>query len=169
MGANVPPTHSDVQTERSASPPANPDSRRRHSQFIVMVGLFVTFGGLFGYALQAPTEPSTLTSIVPWLAVGFLSAWTGGILAGNSLVEPPPGIRPALFGQSTLAGIATLAGGLSALVVILRVGPWSSPSASTPAELVIATVAAAMVWAGGFLMGRSMRRFVLRRRTRPSP
>ncbi len=129
-----------------------------------MVGLFVTFGGLFGYALQVPTQPATLTSIVPWLAVGFITAWSGGILAGNSLVAPPPGVSPAFIGQPGVAGVATLAGVLSATVVVLRVGASASPSPGAPVELVIAVLAATLVWMGGFLMGHSMRRFVRRRR-----
>lgn len=144
----------------------NLESRRRRAQLAVMVGLFVTFGGLFGYALQVPTQPAMLASVVPWLAVGFLSAWTGGILAGNSLVEPPPGNCPAIISQPSVAGIATVAGALSAAVVILRIGPWVGPTASLPAELYVAIAAALTVWIGGFLMGRSMRRFVLRRRSR---
>ena len=131
---------------------------------MVMVGLFVTFAGLFGYALQVPTQPASLESIVPWLAVGFLTAWVGGILAGNALVEPPPGVRPALVGQSVVAALATIAGSLSATVVVLRVGPWDVPTAGTPVELEIAIGAAATSWVGGFLMGRSMRRFARRRR-----
>jgi hypothetical protein len=128
-----------------------------------MLGLFVTFGGLFGYALQVPTQPGRLMEILPWLATGFVAAWIGGILAGNSLVAPPPGIRPAMIGQSPLAGVATVAGALSATVVVLRLGPWTSPAPGTPAELVIASVAASIAWVGGFLMGHSMRRFARRR------
>ena len=144
--------------------PEASESRRRRSQLTVMVGLFVTFGGLLGYALQVPTQPAALTSVVPWLAVGFIATWSGGILAGNSLVGPPPGIPPAFVGQPGLAGVATLAGALSATVVVLRAGALASPSPGAPVELVIAAVAAALVWMGGFLMGRSMRRFVRRRR-----
>ncbi|MGC2288980.1 MAG: hypothetical protein WA688_03890 [Thermoplasmata archaeon] len=140
------------------------DSRRRRSQLTVMVGLFVTFGGLFGYALQVPTQPAALTNLVPWLAVGFIVAWAGGILAGNTLVAPPPGVAPALRGQPGVAFIATLAGALSAVVVVLRVGPWASPSPGAPVELVIAVTGSVLVWMGGFLMGSSMRRFVRRRR-----
>jgi hypothetical protein len=132
-----------------------------------MVGLFVTFGGLFGYALQVPTQPGMLTTVVPWLAVGFLTAWTGGILAGNSLVMPPPGVRPAIVGQSSVAAVATVAGALSAAVVVLRVGPRTQLTPGAPAELFIAIIAGSIVWAGGFLMGRSMQRFVLPRRNRP--
>jgi hypothetical protein len=129
-----------------------------------MVGLFVTFGGLFGYALQIPTQPARLVGLVPWLAAGFVATWTGGILGGNSLVAPPVGIPPALRGQPGISATATLAGALSAAVVVHRVGPWVVPSPGAPAELAIAVVGTVLVWAGGFLMGRSMRRFVLRRR-----
>jgi hypothetical protein len=128
-----------------------------------MLGLFVTFGGLLGYALQVPIQPGRLTDILPWLATGFVAAWTGGILAGNSLIAAPLGVRPAMVGQSAVAGVATLAGALSAVVVVLRLGSWTSPSPGTPAELVIAPVATIIVWIGGFLMGHSMRRFVRRR------
>jgi hypothetical protein len=133
-----------------------------------MVGLFVTFGGLLGYALQVPTQPGMLTNIVPWLAVGFLTAWAGGILGGNSRVEPPPSVPPAMRGQSLVAAIATVAGLLSATVVVLRIGPWTQPVTGGPAELFIAAGASSIVWIGGFLMGRSMRRFVLPHRTRHS-
>lgn len=130
-----------------------------------MLGLFVTFGGLYGYTLQVPPEPAKLANLLPWLAVGFLTVWIGGILAGNALVPTPPGIRPALVAQPVVAGVATVAGVLSGIVVILRIGPSLSPVPGTPAEWIVAVLAAAFVWIGGFLMGRSMRRFVRRNRS----
>lgn len=160
--APTPPRNGSA-TNASPTPPTAKLARRR-SQLTVMLGLFVTFAGLFGYALQVPSQPAKLVSIVPWLAVSFLTGWFGGILAGNSLVTPASGTRPALVGQSAVAGIATAAGALSAVVVALRIGPWAAPAPGTPVEWVIATVAAAIVWAGGFLMGHSMRRFVRRRK-----
>jgi hypothetical protein len=150
---------------RAPSATSRQDSPPRRAQFVVMVGLLVTFGGLFGYALQLPTEPSALDDVVPWLAAGFLTVWTGGILAGNSLVPLPSGVRPIMIGQPAVAGFSTVAGALSALVVVVRVGPWIVPAPGTPEELVIAVVAATIVWVGGFLMGRSMRRFARRHRT----
>ena len=150
-----------------AAPSGVSDSRRRRSQLVVIIGLFITFGGLLGCALQVPTQPASLESIVPWLAIGFLTAWVGGILAGNSMVEPPPGVRPAMVGQSVVAAFATIAGALSATVVVVRVGPWVAPAAGAPAELEIAIAAAAFSWVGGLLMGRSMRRFA-RRGRRPT-
>jgi len=140
------------------------DSRRGRAQLMVMVGLFVTFAGLFAYGLQVPTPPGSLAHIVPWLAVGFLTAWTGGILAGNSLVPPPAGVSPALRAQPGIAMVATLAGALAAGVVLQRLGPWASLSPGAPAELWIAAAGAGLVWLGGFLMGHSMRRFGRRRR-----
>jgi drug/metabolite transporter (DMT)-like permease len=140
------------------------DTARKRSQLTVITGLFVTFAGLLGYALQIPSQPSLLSSTVPWLAVGFITGWSGGILAGNALVAPPPGFPPALRGQPAVAAIATLAGVLSAAVAIRRIGPWVSPSAGGPAELLVAVVAVLLVWIGGFLIGHSMRRFVRRRR-----
>jgi len=147
--------------------PVNPDSNRRRSQVTVMVGLLLTFSGLFAYGLQLPTQPARLDSIGPWLAIGFVAAWTGGILAGNSLISPPAGVSPALRGQLRLSGLATVAGALSAAVVVQRLGLWTSPSFGVPAELLTAGVAIALVWIGGFLMGHSMRRFVRRRRRAP--
>ncbi len=129
-----------------------------------MVGLLLTFAGLFTYGLQLPTQPASLDSVGPWLAIGFVTAWTGGILAGNSFNETPAGISPALNGQLRLAGLATLAGALSAAVVVQRLGLWTSLSRGTPGELVTAGLGAALVWLGGFLMGQGMRRFVRSRR-----
>jgi hypothetical protein len=160
-------TEGPAADESSTSPmvPATaPDTTRRRSQLTIIVGLLVTFGGLFGYGLQVPTQPAALTNIIPWLAVGFVATWAGGILAGNSLVAPPAGIPPAFLGQPGVAGIATLAGALSATVVVLRIGPWTAPAVGAPSEVVIAAVAVGLVWAGGFLMGHSIRRFVRRRR-----
>ncbi len=140
------------------------DARFRNSQYKVLLGLLVTFGGIFAYGLQIPTPPTGLASVGPWLAVGFVATWTGGILFGNSLIPSPPGIPPALRAQPGVAFIATLAGFLSATVVIQREGPWGPPSAGTPAELAVAISGVALAWLGGFLMGTGMRRFVRRSR-----
>jgi len=131
-----------------------------------MVGLFVTFGGLLGYALQVPSNSAGLESILPWLAVGFLTVWLGGILSGNAINSLPPEAVPALRGQPLLGLVATLAGVLSAAVVIDRAGPWTSPSPGTPVEVVTAVAAVVLSWAGGSLMGYGMSRFVRRRRPR---
>lgn len=153
-------------TRSESTPTLGTTPSHRLSQLTVMVGLFVTFGGLYGYALQVPTQPTMLASIVPWLAVGFLTTWIGGILGGNSMVALPPQVRPALRGQSVVAGIGTVAGALSAAVVVLRIGPWTVSDPGVPSELTLAAVAGAIVWVGGLLIGRSMRRFVLSKRRR---
>lgn len=153
-------------TRSDSTPTRGTTPSHRLSQLTVMVGLFVTFGGLYGYALQVPTQPTMLASIVPWLAVGFLTTWIGGILGGNSMVALPPQVRPALRGQSVVAGIGTVAGALSAAVVVLRIGPWTVSDPGVPSELTLAAVAGAIVWVGGLLIGRSMRRFVLSKRRR---
>ena len=153
-------------TRSESTPTLGTTPSHRLSQLTVMVGLFVTFGGLYGYALQVPTQPTMLASIVPWLAVGFLTTWIGGILGGNSMVAPPPQVRPALRGQPVIAGIGTVAGALSAAVVILRIGPWTVSDPGVPSELTLAAVAGVIVWVGGLLIGRSMRRFVLSKRRR---
>lgn len=145
---------------RAPGDPPNPPARR--SQFLAITGLFVTFGGLVTYGLQVPTQPAALSNVVPWLAVGFLGTWIGGVLAGNSLQEPPLGLQPALRGQVGIAGLATIAGVLSGGVVVRSVGPWSHPDAGVPVEIALAVSAVGLVWVGGFLMGRSMRRFVRR-------
>ena len=150
----------------NAAEPSGSEGHRRRSQLTVMVGLFVTFGGLVGYGLQVPTQPASLVSIVPWLGVGFLTAWTGGILIGNSRVALPAGGSPALKGQLAVGAAGTLAGSLSSVVVIQRVGPWVHLAPGAPVELVTAVIAVSMVWVGGMLMGVSMRRFVRRRRRR---
>jgi hypothetical protein len=148
---------------------ATEEALRRRAQLTIIVGLFVTLGGLYGYALQFPIQASGLATIVPWLAVGFVASWTGGILAGNSFVTLPRGASPALRGQSTIAAMATLAGALSATVAVLRIGPRAILGIGTPDELVVAVAATGLVWIGGFLMGCSIRRFVLRRRRRGIP
>jgi hypothetical protein len=130
----------------------------------IMVGLLLTFAGLTGYALQVPVPPRTVAETLPWLLIGFLSAWTGGILIGNGQVLPPDGIAPALHPQRTVGLVGTVAGALSAAVVVDRLGAWVPPSQGTPNELVVAIVAAVLAWAGGLLMGIGMRRFVRRRR-----
>jgi hypothetical protein len=129
-----------------------------------MVGLFLTFAGLFAYGLQVPTQPALFDSVGPWLAIGFVTAWTGGILAGNSFIDPPSGVPPALRGQSGLSVVALVAGVLSAAVVVRQLGPWVALSPGIPGEAVIATSGVLLAWVGGFLMGHSMRRFVRRRR-----
>lgn len=136
----------------------------RRLQVAILAGLFLTFGSLVGYVLQLPTAVAALDGVLPWLAIGFLCCWAGGILAGNSFREPPPGVPPALRGQPVLAVLATVAGVLSAGVVLQRVGPWVHPSPGLPGELVVAVTASGLAWVGGFLMGMGMRRFVRRRR-----
>jgi len=153
----------------SASSPSTDDGLRRRAQLSVMVGLFVSFGALIGYALQVPSAPGNLATIVPWLAIGFLTAWTGGILFGNALIEPPRGVPPALKGQLGLGIVGTLAGALASAVVVHQTGPWSSPSPGTPGELVTAIAAVVLAWAGGFLLGHSTQRFVRRRRRKEGP
>ncbi|MCI4352858.1 MAG: hypothetical protein L3K14_05655 [Thermoplasmata archaeon] len=148
--------------------PAALQGRRGRSQPIVILGLFVTFGGLVGYTLQVPSQPASLANVAPWLFAGFLTAWTGGILIGNARVAPPEGVSPALRGQSAVGALGTLAGSLSSFVVIERLGPWTHLSPGAPVELLIAIVAASMGWLGGFLMGLSMRRFIRRSRRRGS-
>jgi hypothetical protein len=152
------------QASQSNATVGNPDRPRRMSQLTVMLGLFVTFAGIAMYGLQVPARPAVLAAIVPWLAVGFIVMWAGGILAGNSLSPPEPGTVPALRGQSALGLVATVAGGLSGTVVVRRLGVWATVSPGLPPEIVVAAVGAFLVWLGGFLMGRSMRRFTRRRR-----
>jgi hypothetical protein len=164
VGPGSPSIESSPTAAGSPAPNPSSDSQRRRSQFTVILGLFVTFGGLIGYGIQVPTQPASLAVTVPWLAVGFIAVWWGGILAGNSLVAPPTGVSPLLVGQLGVAGISTLAGALSATVVVLRLGASVAPVPGTPAEFVIALAAALLAWIGGFLMGHSMRRFVRRRR-----
>lgn len=162
---------STTQAPDQPVPPETSDFRRRRAQLTVMAGLFLTFAGLFAYGLQLPIQPANLDRLLPWIAVGFVTMWTGGILSGNALIAPPPGVRPALRGQSEVALLSTVAGCLSAAVVVQRLGPWVSPTPGVLEELPLAAVAAVVVWLGGFLMGNSMRRFVRRpRRARaPSP
>jgi hypothetical protein len=73
----------------SAPAPIDPVQRRR--QKVVLVGLFLTFVGLFAASLEIPVEPSALLRTLPPIAVGLLALWVGGILLGNS-------VRP--FGRS---------------------------------------------------------------------
>jgi hypothetical protein len=67
----------------AASPPVDPQNRRR--QKVVVVGLFLTFLGLFAAALELPVAPVALEHAIPGVAVGLLALWIGGILLGNSV------------------------------------------------------------------------------------
>lgn len=136
----------------------------RRMQLAIFTGLFLTFGSLVAYALQLPTSVAALDRVLPWLAIGFVCCWVGGILAGNSVRDPPPGVPPALRGQPALAALATAAGVLSAGVVLQRIGPWVPPSPGLPVELVVAITAGVLAWVGGSLMGMGMHRFIRRRR-----
>ncbi len=54
-------------------------------QRLVMVGLVLTFVGLFALGFSLPLGAGTLARILPLAAVGFLALWIGGILLGNSV------------------------------------------------------------------------------------
>ena len=141
------------------------DLRRLRSQLLVMGGLLLTFGGLVGYGLLLPTAPELLDAVIPWLAVGFLTAWSGGIFLGNSRNAPPPTIRPALRAQAAIGVLATVAGVLSAIVVVQKLTPGAAVSTGPLSVLEVAVLGVALTWAGGSLMGAGMRRFVRRRRS----
>lgn len=144
------------------------DLRRLRSQLLVMGGLLLTFGALVGYGLQLPTAPGPLKQVIPWLAVGFLTTWLGGIFVGNAMNPTPPGLPPALRAQTGVGVLATLAGALSAVVVIQRLTP-NTPVATGPLTILeVAALGFLLAWLGGFLMGRGMRRFVRRRRRTPT-
>jgi hypothetical protein len=67
----------------SANPPVDPSNRRR--QKVVLMGLFLTFVGLFAAGLEVPSDPSALVRTLPPIAIGLLALWVGGILLGNSV------------------------------------------------------------------------------------
>ncbi len=157
--------------EAAGKPPASTEPselRRLRSQLLVMGGLLLTFAGLVGYGLQLPTAPGVLNQVIPWLAVGFLTTWLGGIFLGNSMNPVLTGFPPALRGQPGVGLLATVAGALSAVVVVQKLTP-DTPVATGPLTILeVAVLGGVLAWAGGLLMGRGMRRFV-RRRRRPRP
>jgi hypothetical protein len=67
----------------AAPPPVDPENRRR--QKAVVVGLVLTFIGLFAAAIELPVAPVALEHAIPGAAVGLLALWIGGILLGNSV------------------------------------------------------------------------------------
>ncbi len=141
--------------------------RRLRSQILVMGGLLLTFASLVGYGLQLPVAPALLDRVIPWLAIGFLTTWVGGVFLGNAMNSPPAGIPPALRGQAGVGLLGTVAGALSAVVVIQRLTPGAMVSTGPLTVAEAALLGAVLAWAGGLLMGRGMRRFVRRRATRP--
>lgn len=153
-------------------PPERPDpleSLRKRSQLTVMVGLLLTFAGLFAYGVQVPVQPASLDRLLPWLAVGFLCSWIGGIFVGNARNPLLPGVPPAFRGQAGLGLVAAIAAVLSAGVVVQRVGLLSTGASGGVPELEAALLGVVLALTGGLLMGRSMRRFVRRRRPGRGP
>jgi len=129
-----------------------------------MTGLVVTFGGLYCDGVLLPVAPARLDLVVGWLAVGFLALWVGGILAGNAIHPLPAGARPAMRGQEGVAVLATVAGGLASVVVVQRLQSFPSSGPGGIPVVDLALLGAVLAWAGGIMMGHSMRRFVRRRR-----
>lgn len=63
-----------------APPPSVKDERRR--QRLVMLGLLVTLIGAGALWLGFPIDSSALVRSTPFVAIGALSLWVGGILLG---------------------------------------------------------------------------------------
>lgn len=145
-----------------SAPPS--ETVRRGAQLEVMGGLLLALGGLAAYGLQLPASPDRLAQVGPWVGVGFLGAWVGGALAGNTFRPLPSGARPAIPTQFGVAVLAIAAGVLSTGIVVRLQGLWSSPSQGVGPEVLLAGVGALLAVGGGLLMGHSMPRFVRRGR-----
>jgi hypothetical protein len=68
-----------------AAPRPTPSPAERRRQGIVVVGLLLTFLGLFLASRLLPTDPGALTALLPAAAAGLVALWLGGILLGNSV------------------------------------------------------------------------------------
>ncbi|HEV2450007.1 MAG TPA: hypothetical protein VGU43_06340 [Thermoplasmata archaeon] len=64
------------------SPPASAAKDERRRQRLVMLGLLVTLIGAAALWLGFPIDSSALVRSTPFVAIGALGLWIGGILLG---------------------------------------------------------------------------------------
>lgn len=69
------------------TPEAAAEARRVRRQRRVVVGLLLTFFGLFLFVYLLPVAPGALAHLLPVAAGGALALWVGGILMGMGMGE----------------------------------------------------------------------------------
>jgi hypothetical protein len=66
----------------SVSGPVPPGRAERRRQRVIMVGLLLTLVGIGALWLAIPTDAGELTRGAPFLAIGAVGLWAGGLLLG---------------------------------------------------------------------------------------
>ncbi len=84
MAGTAAPPSPDAPTPPSPTDPAAADAPRRRRQGRVVVGLLLSFLGLFFATLLLPASPGALLAALPTAAVALFVLWVGGVVLGSA-------------------------------------------------------------------------------------